>query len=1084
MADQAVSINALPLAVQEAVRLDALAWRLHDEGNLAEATRCAERSLAILEVHTGPQPQVKSLRNLAAHYKAEQAYERAETTLIRALDLLERAHGPRHLDCAGVLHNLGDLYKSQKAYSKAGSMYEHALGIRERGLGVMHPDVALSLDQLGDTYCFRGAYEIAKPMFARSLAIRERALGATHPTTAQSLYHLSLVQQELGELDCAERLLIRALVIFEAAQVTPRPDWVACLNDLAMRYRKQGDHDKAALAFARFAEVHDIELQRELVRLPTRQQRARLANLQPLTELVVSLHADMMPASAELLELALTTILRRKGRVASSLAENRVSLLVGTRPELRDTFQQLTDANTQLSTWLRRCVEPRELENYIQEIFTLQSRIDNLEAKLNTASAEIRVEPETVTVTTIRAALPEGGALVEFVRYRRYVPGGTEVWHEPRYAAYVLPRQGPIRCAAIGPADVIDGAIEAMLIAMRECRDEATAVVLRRLDAMLLEPIRGWLTGISHIIVSPDAQLNLVPFEALQDAEGHYVLENWLVSHVGSGRDLLRLRHRRASRSISTILAAPDYGIPRLASEGMFCPLNGSFAEAQQLPTYLARARVLTGAQASKAALAATVGPSVLHIATHGYFARPGFALHMPDTSPSTAGSPTSSSAIDRPMVQRDVICTPAENGHGDAPSAVKPNRTKHVFQPLPTELEYLVDPLDRAALALAGANRESDGVVTAREIASYDWWGTQLVVLSACDTARGAAPAGDSVHGMRSALVQAGTETQVVSLWAVSDSSTPCLMQEFYRELALGTGRAEALRRAKLRFLARSPERIDQPHPIDGNDRLARDRFLVGQKRGGDPLDLDRNVRDVGLHEEHAGRLGFAHPYHWAGFILAGDWTPLSGNVARSREHRETLAGSAKAPAGLPRITLAALAAASDWRPLATDAFRRVGQITTPSHRSWPDLPTGLEFIFTVLMRSDRLGERVEPKAIAKQIQAVQEEIAGLYARGEIQLAPMALFVAMKPDRQIKTWVVGIECQLAAEDIALIESRTGTWRAPAVRGPVTLVYAFARKEPPLKGIPPTPRAWAEAAAKAGKVLMLPDELIAAVWPD
>jgi CHAT domain-containing protein len=89
----------------------------------------------------------------------------------------------------------------------------------------------------------------------------------------------------------------------------------------------------------------------------------------------------------------------------------------------------------------------------------------------------------------------------------------------------------------------------------------------------------------------------------------------------------------------------------------------------------------------------------------------------------------------------------------------------------------------------------------------------------------------GEGVYGLRRALVLAGARSQVVSLWNVNDSSAPELMREFYAELARGTGRAEALRLAKLRIL-------HQPR--------------------------------------------FAHPYYWAAFIPAGDWAPLDHGTMR----------------------------------------------------------------------------------------------------------------------------------------------------------------------------------------------------------
>jgi CHAT domain-containing protein len=141
-------------------------------------------------------------------------------------------------------------------------------------------------------------------------------------------------------------------------------------------------------------------------------------------------------------------------------------------------------------------------------------------------------------------------------------------------------------------------------------------------------------------------------------------------------------------------------------------------------------------------------------------------------------------------------------------------------------------DPLLRSGLALAGANHgksgEDDGVLTALEAAYLNLSGTKLVVLSACDTGVGEVKNGEGVQGLRRALVLAGSESQVMSLWPIGDEATKDLMIPYYMALREGEGRSEGLRQVQL-------------------------RMLHGPK--------DRR-----------------HPFYWAAFILSGEWANLDG--------------------------------------------------------------------------------------------------------------------------------------------------------------------------------------------------------------
>jgi CHAT domain-containing protein len=225
-----------------------------------------------------------------------------------------------------------------------------------------------------------------------------------------------------------------------------------------------------------------------------------------------------------------------------------------------------------------------------------------------------------------------------------------------------------------------------------------------------------------------------------------------------------------------------------------FSPLPGTAEEARMLRTLLPGATVLTQAGASKSAIKRSPTPSILHIATHGFFLQD---VVMPFV-------PTASRGLAISDVQPEDLVVPEER---------------------------VENPLLRSGLALAGANvhrgGEDDGILTALEASSLNLWGTKLVVLSACDTGVGEIKNGEGVYGLRRALVLAGAETQMMSLWPVSDAGTQELMIAYYQALQAGQGRGEALRQVQLQMLA----------------------------------SIDRR-----------------HPFYWASFIQSGEWASLDG--------------------------------------------------------------------------------------------------------------------------------------------------------------------------------------------------------------
>ncbi len=638
--------------------------------------------------------------------------------------------------------------------------------LREQLLGPVH----LHLEQGGsDESCSLAIDEMAPALFR--MAVKGIAV-------ARCLNR--------GKFATAEQPYLRSVDIQDTLGLWP-PYVAPRLQGLAAHYQAQGKYDKAEPLFVRLAELREAQLLEELSPLSEPRKRPLMQMLHSETEHAVSFHAHDAPERSLALEVALTRVLRSKGRVLDSLVDSQIALRASLTPSERRQLDQLTEARSQLTTWLYDRKRPADSN----ELAALRTRIDELETSLSETSWSFSILTKpVVTVAKVQAALPPGAALVELVRYRRFDAREiSQWWKEERYLAYVLRPSGPPQWFALGEAAPIDGSVDAVLAAMRPNTDPAEArAALQRLHAQVLAPLAGSLQGATHLLIAPDGQLNLVPFEALIDASGDYVLQHHLVSYLTSGRDLLRFAARRPPSSGVTIVAAPNYG-----PGAPFVALPGAMAEGWELRRAFPRGKLLTGRAASKRAFSRLTSPAVLHVATHGFYAR-------------------GTKAASAPLAARGMFIETS------APALLPP-------PPPRSSRGDELDALDRAGLALADANVNPRGIITAREIAGLNWSGTQLVVLSACETGVGEVATGEGVYGLRRALVLSGAQAQVVSLWNVADTATLALMKAFYAELARGTGRAEALRRAKLALL-------QEPR--------------------------------------------FAHPYYWAAFFAAGDWRPL----------------------------------------------------------------------------------------------------------------------------------------------------------------------------------------------------------------
>ncbi|WP_320667427.1 CHAT domain-containing tetratricopeptide repeat protein [Prochlorococcus sp. MIT 1307] len=825
--DKAIPLFQRSLAVKEEVlgpkhpdtakALNNLAWVYLELDLYSKAEPLFLRALAIDEKALGPEHPDTAihLNNLGLLYRAQGQYYKAEPLLRRALAINEKILGPKHPDTAKALDNLGIVFSNQNLYSKAEPLFLRALAIHEKALGSEHPETGVSINNLAVVYFIQGKNNKAEPLLLRALAIQEKTLGLEHPETAERLINLGSFYNKTGRYNKAEPLLLRALAINEkvlgpdhaetawginnlaffynnqehykkaemlyqrALTINKKvfglehPDTTITLNNLAMVYASQGDYDRAEQLIRQGLEVALTLIQREapFLVINERSSFARAFDLDHARAFSSSFWSE----SGE--RLALFARLNRQGLLED--IEKRQSELANLPGPQQEITQRLQEITQELSSKNLK-VEQRQ---------TLRSKKEQLERNLYRLLPKLR--PRIIQVDQVAKAMPSDSLLVEYQRYQLF-DGAKSInqrWSDARYLAMLLKPNGEITSVDLGLAEPIEEKIEQALAASEEGLTGAQDL-WNEVSQLVMTPLEEAIGGAETLFISPDAELNRIPFAALSSPTGDGLLgEAVQLRLFTTGRELLDLAKKsKQTNQQPLVVANPTFSPrkfwPRTKESNLISstqrrsgdlssmswkPLPGTAKEGKAIAK-LTNANLLLREKATALAVQEQESPKVLHLASHAYYLE--------------------------------------DQDKGE-------------------------NPLLRSGIVLAGANQpdansKDDGYLTALEVTKLDWQGTELVVVSGCESGKGDIQAGEGVYGLKRAIAVAGARSSLLSLWKVDDQATAAFMESFYQRLKAGVGRADALAATQKEF---------RNHPTNETWRL---------------------------------------PYVWAAFQLSGDWRPI----------------------------------------------------------------------------------------------------------------------------------------------------------------------------------------------------------------
>lgn len=803
-------------------------WWLLQTGEYSNAKPLLENALRIREQSSNPSDEkaLQALVRLAQLFEREGDYGPALTLLERARPVAEKIYSLSDDRTIAIIRRLCDVLVAQGHTRQAENVYTEVLSgvssssMRQRGT-LIH--------QLATVYARAGNQQQALLMFRKELLLSERSTPVDASWTVRALTGMAESYSRLNDLAHSEILLRRALSVLERARLGNEAEAASTLISLAKvlvsakreveaetiyhraqailaRTSASGDTtaasvswalgelyfnnhkaDRALSEFKRAAAIESNNVTGPL--LYGSEFRSAIVADGNLGR-VLSITPSSLSNPREALILGAELILRRKGRPVS---DDLTRLRRMVEPEYRPDISTLSEIKSKIAELVLNSIGDGNLETKRAELKELQKRANELRLSLSNRSRGFRTGVEPVTVKALQAKIPYDAVLVEFLQYGRMSGHYTELptsgdplvnihnivknWSKAHqespgvlsYVAYLFTCEGdPIR-VDLGPAERMNVAAVDFRAAMGNPLNASRVRRLaRELDEAVMRPIRRKIGSKLHLLLSPDGDLNLIPFAALRDESGHYLIEKYQITYVDSALVLVNADDRSSVRERSVVYADPMFGndsqnmtTHRAADRKSvalmrFAPLPATRAEALQIWTMLSNAELKMGSAATKVSLRGLHGPEILHIGTHGIF------------------------LMDLPEPEKDSFVV----------------RFEMTGEPSPED-----DAMYLSGLVF------SDGVLTAAEAAHLDLGGTALVTLSACETGLGDLHNGEGIIGLRRAFVLAGARSVMMSLWKVDDDATRQLMVTFYNSVLAGGSKGEGLRNAQLHMIAQHLE-------------------------------------------------------------------------------------------------------------------------------------------------------------------------------------------------------------------------------------------------------------------------------------
>jgi tetratricopeptide (TPR) repeat protein len=759
------------------------------QGQFEEAEQLHETTMELSrQVGERSRAYALALINAGAFYKDVGRLDRARTVYEQAQPIVTEVLGREHPDYVLLLSNLADLEMEFRNADRAVELLDEACSIARSALGERHDFYLTALHNLGSAQHMLGQDAEALATLEHALTLKEEAFGPDNASLAPTLNSLAELHDELGQPDLAEALFERSLKLRTSVYGDSHLSVARAHGMFAQFAWKAGRFGKARTEFSAALSLHRRHL---IDLLPGMTDEDRTSYWRDVgivvdvyTAFALSDAARHPETAGDLYDLQLFS----KSLMLQCVVSMRTAAAASGEEEVRRRYDDWLAAKRLLASALVS-EGPQDAAAGVDQLSARAAELEKDLARL-IGHDVILASVGDVSWRDVRGALAPSEAAIEVVRSPL---SGFPSSAEPVYAALVLrgDAAGPPQVIMLGPAAALEGPALERYLQHLEAAERGPYDDFWR-------PLSPALAGITRAYVAPDGIYSRLDLNVLFNGDEDAFLGDALdLRVVASSRDILSRPAPLTGDRTAALFGRPAYTAPARAGgqpspptlfdafevPGHFPDLPGTEIEVSEIASILGehgwQVEQFLAERASKAAIQQLVRPRALHLATHGFYfglkemvfnhpTRGAFAMVGPLEEDAPGGEEFFRILADQGFTRSDA---PAVSERAGSQTGL--------------------DPLFRSGVVLAGASggpsgtADPAGILTAYEAAALNLSGTELVVLSACDSALGEIRTGEGTFGLMRALRAAGAQCVLGAVWPVADTTAQEFMTLFYRAWA-----------------------------------------------------------------------------------------------------------------------------------------------------------------------------------------------------------------------------------------------------------------------------------------------------------